>query len=131
MDGFVLRIFGVLSQYSLDLDSGASVIGVMEGECGQGMWDWVPVGSCGCCKGMMGLLASSHVNISLYFKLIYLLLAGLSLSLSVRGVLVRSRVNRPASVYLSIRTATPPRESTSPLVGNGHEPSKRLAPGQG
>ena len=69
-----------LSQYSLDLDSGASVIGVMEGECGQGMWDWVPVGSCGCCKGMMGLLASSHVNISLYFKLIYLLLAG------VRGV---------------------------------------------
>ena len=33
-------------------------------------------------------------------------------------------------VYLITRTATPPRGIPSPLVGYGHEPSKRLAPGQ-
>ena len=39
---------------------------------------------------------------------------GFSLSLFVRGVLVRGRVNRPTSVYLSTHTGTPPRKSTSP-----------------
>ena len=39
---------------------------------------------------------------------------GFSLSLFVRGVLVRGRVNRPASVYLNTHTGTPPRKSTSP-----------------
>ena len=39
---------------------------------------------------------------------------GFSLSLFVRGLLVRGRVNRPMSVYLSTHTGTPPRKSTSP-----------------
>ena len=39
---------------------------------------------------------------------------GFSLSLFVHGVLVRGRVNRPASVYLNTHTGTPPRKSTSP-----------------
>ena len=43
---------------------------------------------------------------------------------------MRDRVNRPKSVYLSTRTGIPPRKSTSPQVGAGHEPSIRFVPGQ-
>ena len=55
----------------------------------------------------------------------------LTLSLLVRGLSARDRVNRPKSVYLSTRTGTPPRRRTSPQVGAGHEPPTRFAPGTG
>ena len=46
----------------------------------------------------------------------------------VRILPARNRVNRRMSIYLSTRVGSVPRSCTTPQVGSGHEPLKRLVP---